>query len=201
MGPDGEAWVAGENARIAEIQDELTRALQTLPSGNEELLDKALTGLLGAQRTEIQVPTAAEVLEYRAIRAPIVAAERRRDMEALAPLGPLDRSGASLGFLSPRWFRHLVANEARIAVARTAAAIRAFQFREGRPPRVLEELVGSLPPDATLDPFDGKPLLYEVDGSGWRVASRVWRDSWTDAWDGKVEDYPAAEVRFPRQPK
>ena len=83
--------------------------------------------------------------------------------------------------------------------ARAAAAVRAFRLAQGRPPRSLEELVPSVTAESLADPFDGKPLLYEVDGEAWRVASRVW----PDPFEGPhfPGDDPAPDARFPRRPR
>jgi hypothetical protein len=202
LGPDAGAWLDRENAKIAELQEK-TAELQRLssggfPTGERSLLEKFEDRARRALRPGIEIPKAADARAFRALQAPIVAALRRRDIQALAPGGDLDRSGKGLGMLSPSWFRHSLADGARIAVARAAAAVRAFQLREGRPPRALEEVVPSVLPEVPIDPFDGKPLLYEVDGDGWRVASRVWQDRFGP---GAGEDYPPAEVRFPRPAK
>jgi hypothetical protein len=195
LSPGAQEWLDGVNSKMAGIEDLLSERPR-----DGDLFDRIRDRVRGIFRLGAEVPTAEEVRVYRDLRAPVVAAVRQRDMTALAPGGPHDRIGPVFGFLGPRWFRHCLADEARIAVARTAAAIRAFQLREGHPPRAIEELVPSVLSEVPLDPFDGKPLLYEVDGDGWRVASRVWRDTWGHR-DGTTEEYPPAEARFPRGPK
>jgi hypothetical protein len=194
LGPGAEAWLDKMHMQATELQD----LLRVVPS-NQNLLEKArdrIDRIRRELRPRSPVPKAAEVRTYRTLRDPIVAAERRRDVAALAPGSPFDEAGRTLGLLSPRSFRNKLADEARIAVTRAAAAIRAFQLREGRPPRSLEELVPSVLPEVPLDPFDGKPLLYETEGEGWRVASRIWTGTWKHpGFTDEVLD--PVEVRFP----
>ncbi|HEU4394360.1 MAG TPA: hypothetical protein VFS92_02270, partial [Planctomycetota bacterium] len=195
LAPDAKERIEKQNAELAELEE-----LMSSTSANQGFLDKAKDRIQRALRPRPEVPTAAEIREFRAMRAPIVAAHRRRDTVALAPGGPHEKTGPLFGFLGPRWFRTTVVYEARIALARAAAAIRAFQLREGRPPRSFEELVPSMLPEVPLDPFDGKPLLYEVEGDAWRVASRVWRERAMGEDETEAASHPV-EVRFPRAPK
>ena len=195
LGPEGQDRLDEADARMAQIREEFRKL-----SASGSIVDEAKDKVREALRDRASVPDAEGVRSFRALRAPVVAAVRRRDMVELAPGGPHDAIGGLFGFMGPRWFRHCVANEARIAVARTAAAVRAFQLREGRPPRDLGEVAPLLPPDVTLDPFDGKPLGYEVSGDGWRVSSRAWRQTRKNK-DGTVETDPPVEVRFPRPAK
>ena len=195
LAPDADAWWEKLHADGAAVE-----ALLAMKPASRSIIEEAEDLVRGALRSEVEVPSAEGIRQWRAMREPVVAAVRRRDMDALRPGGPHEKTGPLFGFLGPRWFRQSVVYEARIAVARTAAAIRAFQLREGRPPRTLDELSPSVLPDVLLDPFDGKPLIYEVEGDAWRVASRVWRER--AMGEDEVEgEPPPVEVRFPRAPK
>jgi hypothetical protein len=101
----------------------------------------------------------------------------------------------------PPWFRGMMKGRARIAVARTAVAVRTFQLREGRAPAALDLLVPGTVAEVPVDPFDGKPLTYEAgtDGS-WTVRSRAWpEESLTE--NGDPEPTVFVEAKFPRPPR
>jgi hypothetical protein len=127
--------------------------------------------------------------------APIIEAVRRRDTAALAPGTPFDLREA--GVLGARMFRLNLLLECRIAVVRAAAAVRAYQLEQGRPPSTLAEAAVEGLEGIVTDPFDGGPLLYEVHGTGWRVASRVWPPR-PDPADPAGVERKKAEVIFPR---
>ena len=188
LGPDAEAW------------------LEAMQGGPQSLEMKVKEMFRGPRRGRL--PTVGEVREVRAAAAEAVAAARRGDVAAFAPLGPVDRSygrwpesGFSpeqLGALSPSWFRGRLRTEAILSVSRAAIAVRAFQLREGRPPASLRELVPGTISEVPLDPFDGKPLEYAADpGDGWTVGSRLWSGTFRHP-DGTTETLPPVEVKFPR---
>jgi hypothetical protein len=176
---------------------------KTKPLERLEELGKAIV----RKTPRLVPPTAAEIRAMRTAAYGWLEAARRGEMSSFAPGGKFDeelaqwpprsyRPGGNL----PQLWRHRFYDYAVVAVSRAAVAIRVFELRNGRSPATLEELVPSVVPEIPLDTFDGKPLLYEVEGKGWRVVSRIWRYSWKDS-DGAVEVYPPAEVRFPRQAK
>lgn len=186
LGPDGEAYLGRMFGQVQMLQDTLSKMQPGPPPG---LLDRIESGVRRALRSAPALPRAGEVRAAREGAATVLAAVRRRDVAALAQGTPLDRAGQALGFESPRWFRRTLAREARIAVARTAAAVRAFAMEKGRLPRDLEELAADGFAEAIVDPYDGKPLDFGIEGDGWQVSSRV-------RFVGKGEE-PPAEVRFP----
>lgn len=56
-------------------------------------------------------------------------------------------------------------------MARVAVAIERFRLRHGDPPKTLDDLVPEFLSEVPLDPFDGKPLRYRVEGNEYRVYS------------------------------
>lgn len=98
---------------------------------------------------------------------------------ALKDVQALERNRYALGVAAPlKWFfsmqlaippraveRIMVAHTTR-DLAAIALALRRFQFREGRWPRDLRELVPGFLPAPPIDPWDGKPLRYRLDPEG-----------------------------------
>jgi hypothetical protein len=198
LSPGGKAFLAESDRQQRELA-ELLQGSSQRDSGN--LFDRVQHRLREALPPATAMPTAAEIRMERAAAAEVQAAMERRDLVALAPDGPLEASGKKAGLLSPFWFRESLRDEARIAVARAAAAVRAFQLTEGRPPTALRELVPGVISEEPLDPFDGKPMDYAVDGQGWRITSRVWKGRNGPKQEGKNRPMEPVEVRFTGVPK
>ena len=167
LGPEAEAWAEGRSA-----------------SGIDEMWDRIVRER--APGRAVRLPGVGELRAMRAVAAEVREAARRRDLALLAPGGLLDASFGrwkgedlglnELGCAGPEWVRGAFRWEANVAVARTALAVRSFQIRTGRAPDSLEELVPGTVRAVPLDPFDGKPLTYDIGpGDGWCVRSRVWQ--------------------------
>jgi hypothetical protein len=197
LGPDALEFLRTQGS----FADSLEQQMQTEPvQPKQGVIGEALDRIRDEIDADPIIPTAAFMRGLWKSCHEFRTAVERRDMKALAPGGPFDDILAAALRPQSIGFRRTVADEARVAVARTAAAIRAFQLREGRPPRTLDELVPSTVREVPLDPFDGNSLQYEVNGDSWRVASRNWGDFGTVP-AGSREQLDTFEVVYPRVAK
>ena len=83
--------------------------------------------------------------------------------------------------------------DAVIRMARTALALSLYRAENGSYPDYLDVLVPEYLPEIQIDPFDGKPLRYRLEGNGYILYSvdqnRI-DDGGVWAKDGKTGDWP-----------
>ena len=89
-------------------------------------------------------------------------------------------------------FRAHARTQAMRRAAETAVAIKRFQQQQGRLPKNLVELVPEFMSSAPVDPFDGKPLRYVVEGDDFSVYSV----GYNQADDGGIHDAARTDVVF-----
>jgi len=72
------------------------------------------------------------------------------------------------------WLRAEWDLESRLALLRTALAVRLFEARNGRTPASLEDPVPAFLPALPRDPFTGKPPEYQAQPGGWGLTGTTW---------------------------
>ena len=97
-------------------------------------------------------------------------------------------------------FVGLARAEAANSTARVAVAIAAFQHKNNRLPKTLEELVPDYIRRVPRDPFDNNPLRYKVFGRGYAVYS-VDEDRVDDGGQGRIGSRDTDIVFFVEPPR
>ncbi len=92
-------------------------------------------------------------------------------------------------------FESVARIEAINEAADAAIGIERFRRKHGKLPEKLDELVPEFLPQVPIDPFDGQPLRYVVDGDGCRVYS-VGENGTDEGGEGDLEGDPDIVFRL-----